>query len=744
MSRATVIVALFVSAASPMFSAEKSGSTTQTNVPATTKLAAKSVEEIAAAARASVVTVLHGGRGNAIDGTGTGFVVGDGLIATSFHVIGEARPISVQLADGKKFDVTEIHAWDRKLDLAVLRIAAKDLKPLPLGDSDKLAQGNAVVAIGNPLGLRGSVVAGVVSARREFEFSEMIQVAIPVEPGNSGGPLLDLHGHVQGLMTLKSTLTPNLGFAMPVNALKPLLAKPNPVPMSRWLTIGALNPADWQSIFDARWSQRAGRILVEGTGKGFGGRSLCLFQRPVPTPSYEVTATVKLDDEAGAAGLAFAADGADKHYGFYPTAGKIRLTRFDGSTVFQWTILREVATPHYRPGEWNTLKVRHEKGKIFGYVNGQLVIEIEDDGLFSGKVGLAKFRNTKAEFKQFQVAEKLPANEAPVAFNAGLEKQIGTLASGAPLDPVLIGALQGKSDVNQNLLRERAQRMEKQAAQLRRLAAAVHQSGVQAELLRTLNQPEEKIDLFHAALLVAKLDNAELDFPHYRRELDELAKQASTKSPKDATPIARLDALSKFLFTESGFHGSRGDYYNRANSYLNEVIDDREGIPITLAVLYMELARRIGVPEVVGIPLPSHFIVEYRPKAGGGQLIDVYEGGKKLSKADAGEIARTNTGGALREEHLKPTTKREIITRMLRNLIGITNGGETPQGGIHYLDALIAVSPDAAAERLNRALLRAQSGDKTGAKDDITWLLDHDAPGLDSNRLRELYRSLAN
>ncbi len=742
MNRPATIVALWLSAVTLLFAAEKGKPAPQTNAPAAT--AAKSVEEIATSARASVVTVLHGGRGNAIDGTGTGFAVGDGLIATSFHVIGEARPISVQLADGKKFDVIEIHAWDRKLDLAVLRIEAKGLNPLPLGDSDKLVQGNAVVAIGNPLGLRGSVVAGVVSAKRDFEFSEMIQVAIPVEPGNSGGPLLDLQGRVQGVMTLKSTLTPNLGFAMPVNALKPLLAKPNPVPMSRWLTIGALNPADWQTLAEARWSQRGGRILVEGTGKGFGGRSLCLSQRPVPTPAYEATVTVKLDDESGAAGLAFAADGADKHYGFYPTAGKIRLTRFDGPTVFQWTILREIATPHYRPGDWNTLKVRHEKGKIFGYVNDQRVLEIEDDGLSAGKVGLAKFRNTKAEFKQFHVAAKLQPTSAPVVLNAGLEKQIESLAPDAALDPLLIGALQGKSDANQALLRERAKRMEKQASQLRRLAAAVHQGGVQAELLRVLAQPEEKIDLFHAALLVAKLDNAELDFAHYQRELDELSKQAGAKMPKDATPAARLELLSKFLFAESGFHGSRGDYYNRANSYLNEVMDDREGIPITLAVLYMELARRIGVPEVVGIPLPSHFIVEHRPKTGPGQLIDVYEGGKKLSKADAMEIARTNTGGAVREEHFKPTTKRDIIVRMLRNLVGITNGGEAPQGGLHYLDALLALSPDAAGERLNRALLRAQSGDKMGAKEDISWLLDRDTPGLDTNRLRELYRSLAN
>src|SRR5216684_5716061 len=91
--------------------------------------------------------------------------------------------------------------------------------------------------------------------------------------------------------------------------------------------------------------------------------------------------------------------------------------------------------------------------------------------------------------------------------------------------------------------------------------------------------------------------------------------------PKDADGPGKLAALNKYLFTERGFHGSRQDYYNRSNSYLNEVLDDREGIPITLSVLYIELARRVGL-KVVGIPLPGHFVVEFLPEKGEGKLID--------------------------------------------------------------------------------------------------------------------------
>ena len=79
---------------------------------------------------------------------------------------------------------------------------------------------------------------------------------------------------------MKSLVTDNLGFAVAVNALKPLREKPNPMPMDRWLTIGALDPTHWKPLFGGRWRQRAGRILVDGLGAGFGGRSLCLANRP--------------------------------------------------------------------------------------------------------------------------------------------------------------------------------------------------------------------------------------------------------------------------------------------------------------------------------------------------------------------------------------------------------------------------------------------------------------------------------
>src|ERR1051325_1529538 len=99
--------------------------------------------------------------------------------------------------------------------------------------------------MGVPHGLENSVVQGVVSARRVMDNVNMIQLAIPIEPGNSGGPLLDSAGKVHGILSKKSVVTQNLGFAIPINSLKILLEHPNPVPLDRWVALARLDPEEW-------------------------------------------------------------------------------------------------------------------------------------------------------------------------------------------------------------------------------------------------------------------------------------------------------------------------------------------------------------------------------------------------------------------------------------------------------------------------------------------------------------------
>src|SRR5262245_57352140 len=424
--------------------------------PATREL---SVEDLARRIKPSVVVIRTRGRDGKPEAVGTGFVIrADGLIATNQHVIGEGRAVTVETSDGKEHDVTTVHASDRKADLALVKIDAKGLTPLVLGDPSKLADGQSVVALGNPKGLKHSVVAGVVSGRRLVEGRAMIQVAIPIEPGNSGGPLLDRRGRVVGVMTVKSLVTENLGFAMPSSALLPLIQKPNPVPMSAWMTIGALDPEEWQTR-GGRWRQRAGRISGEGGGEGIGKRSLCLHQRQTPEVPFEVGVGVRLDDEAGAAGLVFHSDGKDSHYGFYPSGGKLRLVRFSGPDVYSWKVLEEKGSAAYRKGEMNSLKVRIEKGRLKCYVNDSLVFDVEEGEFTSGKVGVVRFRDTVAEFRQLRVGKSLPSLAPTKELLAKIDKADDTQKLSG--DAVTLAAL-----------REKARQLEEQAPRLRKLAVA--------------------------------------------------------------------------------------------------------------------------------------------------------------------------------------------------------------------------------------------------------------------------------
>jgi regulator of sirC expression with transglutaminase-like and TPR domain len=253
------------------------------------------------------------------------------------------------------------------------------------------------------------------------------------------------------------------------------------------------------------------------------------------------------------------------------------------------------------------------------------------------------------------------------------------------------------------------------------------------------------VDLVSAALLIARYDNPDVDVEAYRQQVDGMGRELSARLASGADAQARLEALLKFLFTENGFHGSRSDYYNRANSYLSDVLDDREGIPITLSVLFLELARRVGLEHVAGVPLPGHFLVKHAPPDGREQLIDVFDGGRFLTHTEADEIGSELAGVPVRSEFLRPATKREIIVRMLTNLQTFTEAHESPAESLRYLDLIIAVTPDeriAAEHRLDRARLRLRAGDAAGAREDFEWILAKQPAGVDLERVAEAVRTL--
>ena len=187
-----------------------------------------SVADIAARSTKAIVTV------HSENSLGTGFIVrDDGWIATNFHVAAVPDELWVVLSDGRRFPIVEVINASRRHDLAILRIDAKDLPTLALGDSDTVRPGDSVVAIGHPLGLEDTVSNGLVSAVRHVdEDFDVLQISAPIAPGSSGGPLFNEHGEVIGVAAAIMRGGQNLNFGLPVKYVKVLAAHPRPISMS--------------------------------------------------------------------------------------------------------------------------------------------------------------------------------------------------------------------------------------------------------------------------------------------------------------------------------------------------------------------------------------------------------------------------------------------------------------------------------------------------------------------------------
>lgn len=694
--------------------------------------------------RPSVVIIRVEGRDGDQRGVGTGFVIdGEGVIATNFHVIGEGRDFRVETSDGKPLRVLSVEASDVNGDLALVRVAVERDQLLPaleIADPESTEQGMRVLAFGNPLGLENSVVEGIISARRDVEGQELLQLAMPIEPGNSGGPLVDLQGRVHGIVNMKSAIDDNLGFAIPIARLTALTEQPNPVAIDRWVTLGRLNRQDWTPLMGARWRRQGTRITVQGQGEGFGGRSLLLSASEVPEPPYEVVVSVKLDGESGAAGLAFCSDGNDRHYGFYPSAGRMRLTCFRGPSVFSWQVLDEVDTEHYLPGQWNHLKVRVEKERLLCFVNGQLVIESSDRQLRRGQVGLAKFRDTRPEFRGFRVGHDLETPElSPASIEALTKLEVPPLNLDA-IDETEIQALGQSDELASRELVRRALELEKQAERLKQLAGDVRLSGT-LQSLRGLSELPEDQRLLTGALWIAALDDPDLDVAAYQSRVDEMAAEIRQALDDEADAERKREGLHRYLFDQNGYHGSRSEYYHRANSHLSRVIDDREGLPITLAILYIELGRRLGL-TVDGIGLPGHFVVQHSWGEKDTQIIDVFERGAAIDRSQAEQIVMERAGRLMRPSDLAPQSANQILTRVLNNLIGVAGREQDGEAMLRYCEALVAINPDRTEYRLMRIQLRAMTGRTGLARQDLDDLLEEELSDQERSGALRLQRAL--
>ncbi|HXE79877.1 MAG TPA: transglutaminase-like domain-containing protein [Vicinamibacterales bacterium] len=229
-----------------------------------------------------------------------------------------------------------------------------------------------------------------------------------------------------------------------------------------------------------------------------------------------------------------------------------------------------------------------------------------------------------------------------------------------------------------------------------------------------------------AALRIAKLEYAQLDPEPYLDLLDEMADEVRRRLEHLQSPgtAARLAVLNEYLYGELGFRGDRERYEDPRNSFLNVVLERRSGIPITLAVVFLEVARRVGLPAE-GVNFPGHFLVRVAADEGEGVLIDPFHGGAIVSQADCHTLLRRYLGNdaALDAAMLAPASKRQILTRMLLNLKrAYVRLRSFPQARA-VTDLLLALDPSSLIELRDRGLLAYHMQDFSPALRDLQQYL---------------------
>ncbi len=250
-----------------------------------------------------------------------------------------------------------------------------------------------------------------------------------------------------------------------------------------------------------------------------------------------------------------------------------------------------------------------------------------------------------------------------------------------------------------------------------------------------VDRPESAIDLGEAALLIAEDAHPGLDVGGYLRRLDEMAAPLQHRIADD--PLEEMvRAVNGRLFGELGFRGNRENYYDPRNSYLNEVLDRRLGIPITLGAVYIEVARRIGV-TVVGIGLPGHFLVEARRDTAS-LLLDPFDGGQVVTPEGCERLVQGVYGDSVpfSEDMLRPVRKRQILARMLNNLKRTYLTQDRPDRAWPVVQKMLHLNPDSPMDRRDRGLLAYRMNRFADARSDLRYYLDHSPDALDRVAVR--------
>ncbi len=251
---------------------------------------------------------------------------------------------------------------------------------------------------------------------------------------------------------------------------------------------------------------------------------------------------------------------------------------------------------------------------------------------------------------------------------------------------------------------------------------------------------EEAINLAEAALLIAQEEYPDMDVAVYLDRLDQMAEEVDKRAWNQKDPYGRLEALNRYLFDKAQFRGNTVEYYDPLNSFLNEVLDRRTGVPITISTVYLEVGWRLGLP-LLGVGFPAHFLVKYSSPEGE-IVIDPFHRGAVLNEEDCQSRLDESYVGRVRfqQSFLATSTKRQILTRILTNLKGIYLAAKDHRRALAAIERILLIDPDLGREVRDRGILRMRLKQTSQAVADLERYLTMNPKAEDAEEVRTRLR----
>lgn len=251
---------------------------------------------------------------------------------------------------------------------------------------------------------------------------------------------------------------------------------------------------------------------------------------------------------------------------------------------------------------------------------------------------------------------------------------------------------------------------------------------------------DDTLPLLATALLIARDEYPQLDADLYDTLLQSHAESLRAEIETIEPWSLKMQAINRHLFDELGYAGNHDEYYDPRNSYLNEVFERRLGNPVSLAMVQMEVARRLGVP-LDGVSFPGHFLVRL-PIDDGVLVMDPFNRGRPLDEDELRQRARPHLGGEMPDDEalyqiLNPASHRSILMRMLRNLHGVYTERDDWERAVRSADRILKLSPDNADALRDRGLGYLRIGHRHGARQDLARYLQLNPEAADAGPLRE-------